>query len=554
MKASLVGLVEGVLKEAGEKGLIKSKELPPVILEVPKKEEFGDFSTNVAMLLATGEKRPAGEIAKPLAEMLASSSMVSRCEVAGAGFINIFLEGSCWTSLIEEILKKGESFGDSTVGKSKKVHLEFVSANPTGPLHIGHGRGAAVGDALSRIMKAAGFEVKKEYYINDVGTQMEILAKSLYLRYLELLGEKVEFPEDHYRGEYLKDIARDFMTKFGDKYKSAIYEESHRVYSGFAEVKILEGIKKDLADFGVDYDEWFSEKSLHVKNDVLRLIEKLRDKVLIYDEDGAVWFSTTDFGDDKDRVLQKADRSLTYFASDIAYHKEKIEDGYDMIVDVWGADHHGYEPRMKAFFKAMGKDPDLLKVIFIQLVSLSRGGEPVQMSTRAGEFVTLREVMDEVGRDACRFFFLMRRSDAQLDFDLELAKKQAPENPVYYVQYCHARIASITGFAKEKGVSVPEDFNAELLKRLELKEELAIIKRLGAFEEVVEKSALTMEPHRVTFYLQELAGLFHPYYNANRVVTEDTELTRARLLLCGAVATVIRRGLHLLGISAPSKM
>lgn len=554
MKASLVGLIEGVLKEAGEKGLIKSKKLPPVILEVPKKMEFGDFSTNIAMLLATEEKRPAGEIAKPLAEMLASSSMVSRCEVAGAGFINIFLEGTCWTSLIEEILKKGESFGDSTVGKGKKVHLEFVSANPTGPLHIGHGRGAAVGDALARIMKAAGFEVKKEYYINDVGTQMDILAKSLYLRYLELLGEKVEFPEDHYRGEYLKDIARDFMTKFGDKYKSAIYEESHRVYSGFAEEKILQGIKKDLADFGVSYDEWFSEKSLHVKNDVLRLIDKLTDKGVIYEEDGAVWFSTTDFGDDKDRVLKKADRSLTYFSSDIAYHKEKIEDGYDMIVDVWGADHHGYQPRMKAFFKAMGKDEDLLKVIFIQLVSLSRGGEPVQMSTRAGEFVTLREVMDEVGRDACRFFFLMRRSDAQLDFDLELAKKQAPENPVYYVQYCHARIASITEFAKEKGISVPETFNAELLKRLELKEELAIIKHLGAFEEVVEKSALTMEPHRVTFYLQELAGLFHPYYNANRVVTEDTELTQARLLLCGAVAAVIRRGLHLLGISAPTKM
>jgi arginyl-tRNA synthetase len=434
------------------------------------------------------------------------------------------------------------------------VHLEFVSANPTGPLHIGHGRGAAVGDALARIMKAAGFEVKKEYYINNVGTQMDILARSVYLRYLELLGTKIEFPEDHYRGGYIKHIARDFLTKFGEKYKAMPYEETYRVYSGFAEEKILQGIRKDLTDFNVSFDEWYSERDLFINNYVHRTIDLLRDGGFIFEEDGAVWFATTDFGDDKDRVLIKADRSTTYFASDIAYHREKIEGNYDMIVDIWGADHHGYQPRMRALFKALDQDPEKLKVVFIQLVSLSREAEPVPMSTRAGEFVTLREVMDEVGPDACRFFFLTRRSDAQLDFDLELAKKQAPENPVYYVQYCHARISSIIEFAKEKGLSIPASFKTELLKRLNLNEEQAIIKHLGAFEEVVEKSALTMEPHRITFYLQELARLFHPYYNANRVVSEDTELTSARLLLCGAVAAVVRKGLDLLGISAPSKM
>lgn len=554
MKASLVELIEGVLEKAREEGIIKSEKLPPVILEVPKKEEFGDFSTNIAMVLATAEKKKAEDIAGPLSKMLAGSPLVARCEVAGPGFINIFLEKSYWTSLVEEILKKGESFGDSTAGKGKRVHLEFVSANPTGPLHIGHGRGAAVGDALARIMKAAGYEVKKEYYINDVGTQMDILARSVYLRYIELLGTKIEFPEDHYRGGYIKDIARDFLTKFGEKYKATSYEETYRVYSGFAEEKILKGIRKDLTDFNVSFDEWYSEKGLFINNYVHRTIDLLRDGGFIFDEDGAVWFATTDFGDDKDRVLVKADRSTTYFASDIAYHREKIEGNYDMIVDIWGADHHGYQPRMRALFKALDQDPEKLKVIFIQLVSLSREAEPVPMSTRAGEFITLREVMDEVGPDACRFFFLTRRSDAQLDFDLELAKKQAPENPVYYVQYCHARISSIIGFAKEKGYSMPESFNTELLKRLNLNEEQAIIKHLGSFEEVVEKSALTMEPHRITFYLQELAGLFHPYYNANRVVTEDTELTSARLLLCGAVAAVVRKGLHLLGISAPSSM
>jgi arginyl-tRNA synthetase len=554
MRERLIELIKSVLGEAGEKGLIKAEKLPPVILEVPKREEFGDYSTNIAMLIAPGEKRPAAEIAAPLARMLSSSKIVSRCEVAGKGFINIFLESSYWTSVLEDIFKKGESYGDVPIGYGHKVQIEFVSANPTGPLHIGHGRGAAVGDALARIFKATGFEVTKEYYINDVGGQMETLGRSLYLRYLELLGEKAEFPDDHYKGAYIKKIARDFITKYGNKYRDKPSKETHRLFTDFAKDSILEGIKKDLEDFAVSYDEWYSERDLYISNYVHRTIDVLRDAGYVYERDGAEWFDTTEFGDDKDRVLIKADGSTTYFASDIAYHREKLVRGFETIVDVWGADHHGYKPRMKALFKALNEDEERLRVIFIQLVSLLRGGEPLAMSTRAGEFITLREVMDEVGTDACRFYFLMRRSDAPLDFDLELAKKQAPENPVYYVQYCHARILSIIEFAEEKGLTVPDEFDKEVFKRLELKEELAIIKHLGDFEDVVEKSTLSMEPHRITFYLQELAGLFHPYYNQTRVVTEDPELTRARLLLCKAVKTVVRKGLNFLGVSAPSEM
>jgi arginyl-tRNA synthetase len=553
MREPLIELIKNVLEEARGKGIIKTDQLPSVILEVPKREEFGDFSTNIAMLLSPVENRPAAKIAGPLADMLASSNFVSRCEVAGPGFINIFFERSYWTGLLEAMLKKGEAIGDVPIGYGHKVQVEFVSANPTGPLHIGHGRNAAVGDTLARIFKSTGFEVTTEYYINDVGSQMDTLGKSLRLRYLELLGETVEFPEDHYKGDYIKKIARDFITKYADKHKDKPLKETHRIFTDFAKDSILEGIKKDLKDFGVGFDEWFSERDLFVSNYVHRTIDILRDAGYVYEREGAQWFETTEFGDDKDRVLIKADGSNTYFASDVAYHREKLVRGFETIVNVWGADHHGYKPRLKALFQALNEDEGKLRVIFIQLVSLLRGGEPVPMSTRAGEFITLREVMDEVGTDACRFFFLMRRSDAPLEFDLDLAKKQAPENPVYYVQYCYARISSIIEFAKEKGFHLPES-DKELFKRLELKEEVDIIKHLGTFEEVIEKSCLSMEPHRITFYLQELAGLFHPYYNQNRVVTEDPELTGARLLLCTAVQRVVRKGLYFLGVSAPSKM
>ncbi len=549
MKAGVVRIIKNAIEGARKDGLITGASIPEIVLDKPKKEEFGDFSTNIAMLLAPVEKKAPREIAKAIAERVSASTGVSKCEVAGPGFINIFLEKTFWLAVLEDIIKSGALYGRSEAGKGRKVQVEFVSANPTGPLHIGHGRGAAVGDALSNILKAAGYEVTKEYYINDAGRQVLTLGESIRLRIEELQGRKVEFPQDFYKGEYIKEIAAEYLAKHGSP--DAPGAPSLKEFGSKA---MLERIKADLLDFGIEFDNWFSEKSLDDTGRVAATIEELSGKGFVFEAEGALWLRTTEFGDDKDRVLIKADGERTYFASDIAYHRDKIERGYDSIVNIWGADHHGYEGRIRALIKALGHDDAVLRIIFIQLVALLRGGVPVAMGKREGEFVTLRQVMDEVGRDACRFFFLMRRSDAQLDFDLDLAKSQAPENPVYYVQYCHARIKSIIAFAAEKGSAMPSNFDSSLLSRLDQKEEAELIRHLGSFGEVVERSAEAMEPHRITFYLMELAALFHPYYNKNRVVTEDAELTGARLLLCGAVATVAANGLALLGVSAPEKM
>ncbi|MCK5237072.1 MAG: arginine--tRNA ligase, partial [Deltaproteobacteria bacterium] len=485
------------------------------------------------------------------------NEVIKKCDVAGPGFINIYLDVSYWHELLKEIVSDSSNCGRSIVGNGKKIQVEYVSANPTGPLHIGHGRGAAVGDSLARIMSAAGFDVTREYYINDVGNQMQTLGASLYLRYKELVGEKIKFPDDHYKGEYMVDVAKDFQKEVGDKYKDVSLDKCQDIFTEFASKSIMQGIKKDLEEFSVGFDVYYSEKTLHEKGLVEKTINKLKELGHIYEDGGALWFRSTDFGDDKDRVLKKTDGTLTYFAADIAYHSEKIERGFERIIDVWGADHHGYKPRMVALFRSLKEDDDKLKIIFIQLVSLLRDGEPVAMSTRAGEFVTLKEVVDEVGPDACRFFFLMRKSDAQLDFDLELAKKQAPENPVYYVQYCHARVKSIIGHAKEKSTLIPQlnaEYPIEIFRKLISKQEVSLIKTVAAFSEVIEKSAVEMEPHRIAFYLQGLAGEFHSFYNASRVVTEDKELTEARLLLCQAVALVVKKGLKLVGVKAPDKM
>ncbi|MCC6503635.1 MAG: arginine--tRNA ligase [Deltaproteobacteria bacterium] len=549
MKAGVVSIIKGAIEGAREAGAITGGNMPEIVLDKPKKEEFGDFSTNAAMLLAPLEKKAPREIAKAISERISQSPYVEKCEVAGPGFINIFLKKTFWLAVLEDIIKTGEGYGRSGLGKGHKVQVEFVSANPTGPLHVGHGRGAAVGDALSNILKFAGFEVSKEYYINDAGRQVLTLGESVRLRMEELSGKAIEFPQDFYKGEYIKDIAADYIEKYG----SADAPGAPRL-KDFGSSAMLERIKSDLREFGIEFDSWFSERSLDDTGMVAATIDELKQKGHVFESEGALWFRTTAFGDDKDRVLIKADGERTYFASDIAYHRNKIERGFSSIVNIWGADHHGYENRIRALIKALGYDDSVLKIIFIQLVALLRGGVPVAMGKREGEFVTLRQVMDEVGKDACRFFFLMRRSDAQLDFDLDLAKSQAPENPVYYVQYCHARIKSIIAFAAEKGSALPTAFDAALLSRLDQKEEAELIRHLGSFGEVVERSAEAMEPHRVTFYLMDLAALFHPYYNKNRVVTDDPELTSARLLLCNAVATVAANGLRLLGVSAPEKM
>ncbi len=550
MRVGALNIVREALRLAVKDGSINAAELPDIVIEKPKKAEFGDYSTNIAMLLGPLEKRSPREVALVIAGKIETLENVAKCEVAGPGFINIFLEKAYWCSVLSEVLQRGADFGRIDAGAGKKVQVEFVSANPTGPLHIGHGRGAAVGDALANILSAAGYDVTKEYYWNDRGRQVLTLGESVRLRMEELAGKEVDFPENYYKGEYVREIAQAYKNML-DRGEGA---DPVPTAQDFACARMQERIRQDLKDFGVEFDHETSEKALDEKGLVMDAIKALKDGGFTYEEEGALWFRTMDFGDDKDRVLRKADGELTYLASDVAYHWQKVKQGYSTLVDIWGADHHGYEARIRAAIKTFGRDESMLKIVFIQLVALLRGGVPVAMGKREGEFVTLRQVMDEVGRDACRFFFLMRRSDAQLDFDLELAKSQAPENPVYYVQYCHARIHSIIDFAAEKGAHLPKEFGPEVLGRLELAEEIELISRLGSFEEVVEKSAMEMAPHRVTFYLMELAGMFHPYYSRNRVVTDDAGLTAARLLLCKAICTVIANGLALLGVSAPTKM
>jgi len=525
-------------------------------LEIPSLAQHGDYATNAAMVLAKSLKKNPREIAEKLSEPITSlgANILDRLEIAGPGFINFFIEKEAFRRVLPMVFEQGENFGKTDVGKGRFVQVEFVSANPTGPLHVGHGRGAAVGDALARILEASGYRVHREYYINDVGKQMNILGRSLYLRYLELLGRQIEFPEDHYRGDYMKDLASDFLQEVGTKYLDIPEDEAVSVCSKYAAQKILDGIRKDLEDFRVTYDEWFSEEKLHREGMVESAIDQLRSRGFIYEQDGAVWFKSSLFGDEKDRVIIRSNGAKTYFAADIAYHWNKMQRGFDTIIDIWGADHHGYVPRIKAVVEALGFDPKKLNIILVQLVNLLRGGQPVAMSTRAGEFVTLREVMDEVGVDAARYMFLTRRSDSPLDFDLELAKAQSSENPVYYVQYAHARISSLFAVAAEREVKLDVETAFKHLDRLEEPQEIQLTKILGEFPFVVKKSAECLEPHRIPYYLHELASTFHAYYNHHRILTDDDALTQARLALAGAIHIVLKNALKLIGLSAPDKM
>jgi arginyl-tRNA synthetase len=553
MKESLCDLVRKGLASCFADGSLSSGVIPTIIMEKPAHAEHGDFATNTAMLLAKAEKKAPRVVAEVLVRHLQENAEIcSKVEVAGPGFINFYINDAVWRQTLFAIDAAGEDFGKSRLGAGKKVQVEFVSANPTGPLHIGHGRGAAAGDAVASILAAAGFEVEREYYINDAGNQMNTLGLSLLLRYCQLLGKQVDFPETCYQGDYIRDIARDAVAAYGDKYLRVNEAEGTAFFAKLGGDLILKGIDRDLKDFGVFFDIWYSEQSLFDSDKVTTAINEMRAKGLIYELDGALWFKTTDFGDDKDRVVVRSNGVTTYFASDIAYHRDKFARGFDWVIDVWGADHHGYVPRLKGIVQGLGRDPDDLKIILVQLVSLLRDGQPVAMSTRSGEFVTLKEVVDEVGRDAARFFFLMRRSDSQLDFDLELAKRQNTDNPVYYVQYAHARIHGIFETALEKGIAL--NFENVSLDKLGTAEEMMLIKNLSHFPEVIEGSALAFEPHRITNYLQELAGQFHSFYNKNRVITEDSELTLARLFLLKCVAGTLKNALTVLGISAPEKM
>jgi len=554
MKERLQQYIGQALQACFDQQQLHSGEVPEIGLEVPAHAEHGDFSTNVAMALARPEKKAPRKIAEAIVAALGDGDgMWDRVEIAGPGFINFYLSPRCWFGVLDEVVRQGELYGRTHTGAGRKVQVEFVSANPTGPLHIGHGRGAATGDAVAAVLSAAGYDVQREYYINDAGNQMMTLGRSLMLRYRELLGESIEFPTDCYQGVYIIDLAREVLESEGERLRDLPEEEALRYFAEYGGGKIRDGIEDDLAAFGVRFDNWYSEQSLYDRGEVERGIALLKERGLTYEEDGAIWFRTTDYGDDKDRVLVRSNGATTYFASDVAYHKEKFERGFDTVIDVWGADHHGYVPRMKAVLAGLGRNPGDLQIILVQLVNLLRGGQQVAMSTRSGEFVTLREVIDEVGRDACRFFFLMRRSDSQLDFDLELAKKQSNENPVYYVQYAHARVCSINRNATEQGMAVPAlgqvDFDA-----LTLEDELILTKLLSRYPEVVDGAAAQFEPHRIVFYLQELAARFHSYYNKGRVLVDDAEVSRARLYLVNCVRTVLYNALVLLGVSAPERM
>lgn len=525
------------------------------VIEPPRDKSFGDMASNIALLLG----KEAGKAPRVLAEQIAASlktkSMaVDAVSVDGPGFINVTFTPAFWQETVRLAEKHGTAFGSSAAGNNKKIQVEFVSANPTGPLHIGHGRGAAVGDSLARVLRFAGYDVSTEYYINDAGRQMRLLGLSVWLRVLELAGKPVTWPEDWYRGEYIIDIARE-LTETTPGLAEEPEARGIEVCFEYAMRSILDGIKQDLATFRVNHDVWYSERGLVDKGAVEKAFERLQTAGYLYEKDGALWFRTTDFGDDKDRVLRKSDGSLTYFASDIAYHDDKFHRGFAQVVDIWGADHHGYVPRMRAAVAALGKEREQFDVILVQLVNLLRNGEQIAMSTRAGEFETLADVMAEVGVDASRFMFLSRKSDSHLDFDLELVKQRSMENPVYYVQYAHARIAAVLRKAAERGLTLPETTDTATLALLREDAELDLMRRMDKFEDIAQNAAQNLAPHHVSHYLMELAGDLHSYYAAHQVLgAGDDTLILGRLALLRGVATVIANGLALLGVSAPESM
>ena len=554
MKNKIKAKVEEAFKELIGQGALPEMAIPAAHqVSIPKQKEHGDFASNISMIAASTAKRPPRQIAEALAELLQADSLFEKVEVAGPGFLNFFVAQETWQKNLLVMHQAGERYGETDTGKGRRVLIEFVSANPTGPLHVGHGRGAAVGDSLARVMKTAGFDVETEYYINDVGNQMKTLGRSVYLRYLELLGEDIEFPKDHYQGGYIREIASEILEAESDKFKDRPEEEVLDFFIQKAVERIFSGIKEDLHNFGVHFDNWFSERTLHESSQVEKALEELKQKGFLYEEDGALWFRTSQFGDEKDRVVRRSNGELTYFAADIAYHLNKIKRGYDLLVDIWGADHHGYVPRVKAAIKAFGKDENLLNVLLIQLVSLIEGGEQKAMSTRAGEFVTLREVLDDVGKDAARFIFLTRRCDSPLEFDLDLAKSQTQENPVFYVQYAHARLASVFRKAEEAGVDMKNPEAIDVTKLSE-PEEVELLKGMDSFPQVIAESAESQEPHRISYFLTELAGNLHRYYTKHRFLGEDEELTQARLLLAKVLKQVFKKGLSVLGVSAPESM
>ena len=544
-------LARAVEKTATAEGL-DSGELPPIVLEPPKQREFGDLSSNVAMVWARSAKKPPRAIAEAVLRNLQDpDGILARQEIAGPGFLNFSFAPKFFYREFRDLVSGRNLQID--LGHGEKIQVEFASVNPTGPLHVGHGRVAVIGDVLARLHQADGFSVEREYYVNDAGNQMDNLGLSIMARYRESFGEDLEFPENGYPGDYVKEIAADIRRQEGDKYLQHDPDAAQSFFRETGGDALLNVIRRQLGDFAITFDSFFSEKAMRERGEVTECLELLRQRGLLYFQDGAEWYKSSQFGDDKDRTVIKSDGELTYFASDIAYHRNKYERGFRKLINVWGADHHGYVPRLRAAMQGLGYDPNLLQVVLVQMVQLTRGGEPVRMGKRSGEFISLEEVLEEVGRDAARFFFLMRKSDSHLDFDLDLAKRQSSDNPVFYVQYAHARVASIFEQAARSGIILEQRDNVPV-ERLELTEELGLIRRMIEFNDVLEESVRELEPHRMIFYLLDLAGDFHHYYNHARVITEDADLSRARLLLVENLQKTVRRGLEILGIDAPTKM
>ena len=585
MRHKLQQRLQEAVDELCSRSLLPADSQPEIKVERTRDPAHGDFATNLALVLAKAAGQRPRDLAEAIIGALPATPDIERVEVAGPGFINFHLAPGAYHQVVEQVLTAGDDYGRSDLGGGRPVQVEFVSANPTGPLHVGHGRGAAYGATVADLLAAVGYRVHREYYVNDAGRQMDILATSVWLRYLELAGETLSFPSNGYQGDYVWDIAATVHRNRGDAWRHPAAEvfadipadapegdkeahidalidrartllgaEPYREIFDLALNSILANIRQDLHAFGVDYDEWFSERSLTESGAVQQALDRLQAAGHLYEKNGALWFRSSDFGDEKDRVVVRDNGQTTYFASDIAYHMNKLERGYDRVIDVWGADHHGYVPRVKAALRALGDDPDRLDVLLVQFAILYRGGERVQMSTRSGEFVTLRELRQEVGRDAARFFYVMRKCEQHLDFDLDLAKSQSADNPVYYIQYAHARIASVMNQLAERGLSWDRAEGAAHLHLLHESHETGLMVAISRYPEVVEAAALLHEPHQLAHYLRELANQFHTYYNAHQFLVEEAALRNARLNLIAAVRQVIANGLGLLGVSAPDSM
>ena len=586
MKNTIQTLLTQALSSLKSNDAIPSDVSPEIVITRTKDRSHGDFACNLAMMLAKPAGKNPREVAQLIIDALPTNNQLDKIEIAGPGFINFFVLQSSTLSIINTVNTQADTYGLSNIGAGRKVQIEFVSANPTGPLHVGHGRGAAYGATVASLLSAVGFNVHREYYVNDAGRQMDILGTSVWLRYLEHCGVTLTFPSNGYQGDYVKEIAEQLFAQHDrnlmhpveavfdaipadepeggdkeqhidaliDRAKTLLGDESYLQVFDLGLNTILDDIREDLKEFGVEYEEWFSERSLASKGLIKQAVERLEKAGHVYEKNGALWFKSTDFGDEKDRVVVRENGQSTYFASDIAYHMDKLERGYDRVVDIWGADHHGYIPRVRAALQALGDDVDKLDVLLVQFAILYRGGKKVPMSTRSGSFVTLRELRDEVGADAARFFYVLRKCEQHMDFDLDLAKSQSSDNPVYYIQYAHARICSIFRQLKEKQLVHDAEMGSEHLSALTEVHEARLVSAIAKYPEIVEKSALREEPHQLAHYLRELANELHTYYNAHQFIVDDEALRNARLNLINATRHVLHNGLKLLGVSAPESM